>query len=325
MSEPSAAVLRFERKVAALRPDIQLAWLRGWKRLQAELTPRAIERLLESGGLDRLLAEALTPEQVNAAFTDFRRHIRAGSESAVTYFVKDLPKAAQVRFDYLSPLVTRALERLDTAQMRGLTQELRDTVTQVVLRGLEQGWGPRQTARYLHTVLPLGPSQERAIWNFRAMLESDDPDALWTALQRKLRDKRYDKMVERAMQGERLSSAQIDRMVTRYRRNMEAFNAETHARTATIQSMKQGQQQVWQQAIDRGTVNAANLWKRWKTVGDDRVRPLHRQMNGTTVLATEPYRVPGVGEEMVPGELEYNCRCVSLFFMSTEDQHTSVA
>jgi hypothetical protein len=50
------------------------------------------------------------------------------------------------------------------------------------------------------------------------------------------------------------------------------LNAETNARTATVDSLKLGQQLTWQDAADKGIVDLALLDKTWVTVGDDRVR-----------------------------------------------------
>lgn len=52
----------------------------------------------------------------------------------------------------------------------------------------------------------------------------------------------------------------------------------------------------------------------WVTRGDDRVRPAHAAVNGTTLPVTEPYNVDGApmrypGDQLAPLYLTVNCRC----------------
>jgi uncharacterized protein with gpF-like domain len=100
-----------------------------------------------------------------------------------------------------------------------------------------------------------------------------------------------------------------------YKNRMIAFNAETLTRTATLQAMKQGQHAAWMQAAERGDVDAGQLYKQWQTVGDDKVRPSHVAMQGEIALATDPYS----NGDVIPGESEFNCRCLSVYFTSKHD------
>lgn len=108
-----------------------------------------------------------------------------------------------------------------------------------------------------------------------------------------------------------LTSAQIEKMVDAYRRKMIAFNAETNARTATLDAFKLGQELSWQDAKDKGLLGERDvLVKQWKGVMDKREREEHIAMEGETVLMDEAYS----NGEMIPGESTYNCRCLSIVY-----------
>jgi hypothetical protein len=98
-------------------------------------------------------------------------------------------------------------------------------------------------------------------------------------------------------------------MTTAYRKRMEAFNAETQARTAALDAQRLGQRLSWQDAIDRGIVKTDELYRTWVSVGDDRVRPEHVEMDGEE----QPYEQPYSNGETVPGESTYNCRCIEKY------------
>jgi len=311
MSPATRALLaRFRRQTAALEPDLRRAWLRGIARLQAQVSETELVRILRSQAVDQLIADLYTGEAIERAFTELRVGVREGVARTATAFQRELPKAAVpgIAFDVLSPHVVTAIRTLDTKVIQGLVAEVQATVRQHVQAGLEAGQGPAAIARGLRSVLGLAPNQEAAVRNFEALLRAGDREALT----RVLRDRRFDGTLTRAFAGDGLSEAQIDRMTTAYRRGMVAFNAETHARTAALDSTKRGQALAWEQAVEQGVVDGGRLRKRWATVGDDRVRPTHQAMNGEVVPADQPYS----NGQMVPGEDEYNCRCISAFFLA---------
>jgi hypothetical protein len=112
--------------------------------------------------------------------------------------------------------------------------------------------------------------------------------------------------------GTGLTEAQIDTMTTAYERRMVAFNAETHARTAALDAQKLGQRLTWEQAAARGDVDGGRLMKRWRGVMDDRERPSHVAMEGEEVHFRSPYS----NGQQQPGDDEYNCRCISVYFLA---------
>jgi hypothetical protein len=188
-----------------------------------------------------------------------------------------------------------------------------------VQAGLEAGLNPRRVARALD--IALAPNQAAAVTRFEAELVAGNR----AALQRKLlthmaRDEsgklirtptRDFKTLNAKLGKVPLSREQIDKMVARYRERMVAFNAESHARTAALDAQRLGQR-----LSIEGMYDPDKLYHTWHTVGDDRVRDEHADVDGQTVPWDQPYTVivDGVAvSEMYPGEMEYNCRCGETF------------
>lgn len=298
-----------QRRADGASGDVRRAWLAGLEALRARVTGVALERLIAAGSAEQVIELVFSDANLNAAFGKFRAAQQLVTRDAVAYFGKDIPGAARatvgVAFDVLNPRVLTAIKKLDTTMMQTVKSDVREVVRRTITAGLQAGDGPRTTARGLRGVLGLAPNQLDAISNFEAALRGVDGKG--SPLTRELRDRRFDTAVKRG----NLTDAQIQQMTDAYRRRMVAFNAETNARTATLDALKLGQELSWRDAIEKGILpEGAQLYKQWKSVGDDRVRDEHKEMDGETVPFDQAYS----NGETVPGESTYNCRCVSIVF-----------
>jgi hypothetical protein len=97
---------------------------------------------------------------------------------------------------------------------------------------------------------------------------------------------------------------------------MIAFNAETNARTAALDSQKLAQRLSVEDAITKGILDRDRMQKTWVGVLDDRERETHVQMEGVTVGFDEDYVLPDGQVQQIPGDTEYNCRCISRYTQS---------
>jgi hypothetical protein len=302
---------RAQRRAAQLSPELQAALLRAFRIIRESMTEQQFAQLVAFGHADRLIAAALNEAVMDVAFRDVRRRIRMGIDTNVQYFARDLPKGGKVNgqivigFDILSPKTIEGIRTLETKVVQTLADDTRAVVKTVVEQGLRDGANPRAIARELRASIGLAPNQEAAVRNFRRMLEAGDREALTRAL----RDRRFDRTLDRLLGGDGLSPESIDRQVDAYRKRMVAFNAETHARTAAIDAMKLGHRLAWDDAAAKGLVDRALLVKIWRGVKDLRERPSHLAMEGQTVGFDESF---SNGQE-IPGDDEYNCRCVAIY------------
>lgn len=301
--------LRAQRRAAFAAPELAARILTAFRVIRAILTDAELTAALEAGGVDAILQTLLSDVPMDVAFLSVRERLRRAVEQNVRYFAADLPKAGRIngilaiQFDYLNPAIITAVRTMETAVIQTLQESVRQTVRQTVEQGLRNGLGPRTIAQDLRAVIGLAPNQAQAVDHFRHLLETGDLEALT----RELRDKRFDAMLRKALgpNGTGLTAEQVDRMVSVYRTKMIAFNAETNARTASLNAMKLGQHLAWQQAVDTGIVDPAKLTKTWRGVLDNRERPEHLAMEGQTV----PYNATFSNGEFLPGDSTFNCRC----------------
>jgi hypothetical protein len=176
-----------------------------------------------------------------------------------------------------------------------------------------RGLAPIEQARELKRSIGLTRRQARSVTNYRRLLEEGSSEALT----RQLRDRRFDPSVRASIRGDRaLTRAQVNRMTERYRERMVQFRARTIARTETLRAMHEGDEELWNQAVESGTINAEDIMSKWHTASDERVRGSHRAMNGDTVPFGQPFtsgagnllRFPG--DPFAPPSDTVNCRCV---------------
>lgn len=140
------------------------------------------------------------------------------------------------------------------------------------------------------------------------------------ALERKLRDRRFDGTVRRAVrEGQRLSPAQIDRMVDRYRDRYIKYRSEVIARTEAIRAVQGGQQALLESYVADGRIARQQIRRFWHYSHDGRTRSSHRAipgMNQEGVGMEEAFKTP-LGPLKFPGdpngraENTINCRCTA--------------
>lgn len=299
-----ALAARIQYRAGRMQRELANRLLSAYELIRDSLTQTELSRAIQDGTFEALLDELLRDGAPGDPFRALRLRVDQAVQEAGRLASFDLPSNVRAAvFDTLSDDVVRAARTLDTRVIRGLKEEVRETVRQHVLRGMQEGVNPRTIARGARQLLDLAPNQEAAVANYRRLVETGDAQALTRAL----RDKRFDSTLRKAFaSGQPLPAEKVERMVEAYHRGMVAFNAETHARTLSLDAQRAGQRVSWQDAISRGVVNEADLVRTWVTVGDDRVRPSHRQMNGETVAFGQRFS----NGQMEPGETEYNCRCI---------------
>lgn len=305
-----------QRRVADMSPELASAVLRGFQLIREQLSDAQISHMLATGGIELVMQKALTVQVLDQAFWPVRERIRQSLGEGVRYYARQIPKprgvqSISVKFDILNPRVIDAVRSLETRVITTLQDNVRETVRAFVENGLRDGVGPRTVARDLQKIVGLSPNQERAVANFRRMLETGDRKALT----KKLRDRRFDKTLRKALgkDGTGLTKEQIDKMAAAQHKRMIAHNAKTIARTTMGDSQKLAQRLAMEDAIEQGYYTREKMKKRWVAIPDSRTRDEHREMNGETVHFDEPFS----NGQMIPGESEYNCRCTVRYFQDT--------
>lgn len=197
--------------------------------------------------------------------------------------------------------------------------------------GMTEGRNPRATALDIvgrlnratgmreGGILGLNAAQTDAVIRARAELLSGDPAMLRNYLARARRDKRFDRLVMKAIrEGRPMGRADVDAITGRYKDRLLQLRGETIARTETLASLNAGKEEGIRQLIDSGKVQRSAVKKVWRATGDDRTRDSHAALNGAEAGIDEAFVSPLTGARMMfpmdasqgaPASEIIGCRC----------------
>jgi hypothetical protein len=269
--------------------------------MTAGLGEAALARAIADGSWDAMVARTLATPEVAAALDGLARTAGDAAYVAADEAARGIGARYGAFFvDRLDPAIANAVRTMTTKQTQRFSADVVEGLRRAVGVGLEQGIGPRATARLMRGVVGLGPKQVKAVANYRLALESGD---FAKARGYQLRDHRY------AHSGN-LSPDRIDTMVDAYQRRMVGWTAETNARTMALEAQRVGQQESWRQAAADGVIDGVAVEKEWVATLDNRVRDEHAAMNGATAPLDGQYS----NGDSYPGESDpWNCRCAEVY------------
>ena len=324
--------LRLLRRARTMEPDLAREMLRGYEELRRQMSAAELERLIRTAGIDRIVSDQMSDEAIAEAFARLRAELQETYRKAALRAAFDTPRPP-VAFNVLDPRVIDAIRALDSRVMRALSESVRETFRQEVADGLAAGVNPRTIANRSLETIGLAPNQAAAVRRFREELETGDRAALQRMLQRGVLKRpdgslltnrshaqgagltvRQMEMLRKKLGREPLTAHQIETLTKSYQRRLQAWNVESNARTAALDSLKLAQRQNWENAIERGIIARSELFRRWVAVGgktgDGRNRPEHLEMHGEEAHIDSPYS----NGQTTPGDSDFNCRCGERFF-----------
>lgn len=218
-----------------------------------------------------------------------------------------------ITFDAADPDVIDWANSNQLDLIREISDDVRQLIRAALLEGQRTGANPRDIARLMLDSLGLTDYQMDRVASYRRALESGD---LSRALAAELGDGRYDRMLRAAIDsGDVIPPARIDAMVARYRQNWIRYRAETIARTEGLRVAHQGSEALFDQAVDRGTITASQVQRKWLHKHRKGERPGHEKMAGQTRGYGEPFETPDGVELRYPCDPEApieetaNCTC----------------
>jgi hypothetical protein len=231
---------------------------------------------------------------------------------------RGLRPSVGISFDPTNPRAAQSAEELTYQFIREVSDEQRDVVRQAVTEAIGEGKHPKTAARDIRDSIGLTSKQNEAVKNYRKALENNSADAL----DRALRDRRFDPTVRRANETDTpLTPEQVDRMVDRYRERFVTYRADTIALTEATSATSMANHEAMLQTIDAAGLDPeTDVEKRWNSTLDGRTRPSHVYLGargGQIVQGMDGLFMSGLGNRLkYPGDLSapagdrIRCRCV---------------
>lgn len=314
----SDAVAVFLRAAEGMDPKIARAFIAAIEQIRTRVPAEQIARMIERRdfvSLENAFSGHFSSTEWQPYGAAVEQAVLAGVKA--TSDTQGVVNGAQEDFQIavgLNPRLEQFAITLTSTRIREIDQTTRDTIRQVLQRGLTAGDDPFAIARQIRSSIGLTRRQEAAVSNYERMLRALDPEAL----DRKLRDRRSDGTVERAIRNDKtLTEAQIRSLVDRYRDRYVKYRANVIARTESIRAVQGAQWELFQDMINKGQIDARQVRRTWIHTGDAHVRNAHLQipsMNERGVGQNETFASP-LGPILYPGDpsaLAANtiqCRC----------------
>jgi len=315
---PSNEILKIAER---FEPRLRNALLGAFDALR--LPVAQIQRALESRGLEGVMAlfEGLEDKLQLQAARQLEQAIGESGRATVGMMPTAAVLNADFAFSSLSPATVDFINNYRFNLIRQVSEGTREAIRNKLRRDIVAGVNPRRTASAIRGSIGLTARQELAVDNYRRALEELDPQAL----DRKLRDRRFDGSVRRAIdRGRPLTRQQVDRMVDRYRERFVRHRAATIARTESMRAVTVGQQSAIRQMLAAGAIDETKVRRHWVFTRDKRTRIDHRLipgMNEEGVGLSEPYVTP-LGPMMFPRDPNgtaantVQCRCTERFALA---------
>lgn len=302
------------------------------KEAQSPRTHGVIRDILDSGNFEqanRLIENAVTRlgNTLPQLFVDLAgeeiNHL--GSKLGHRVHITSILKADSNVTVSFNPTNERAASLMRTSRLdfiQNFTEEQSVVTRQILANAFSQGQGTRQTAKELVDSIGLTRTQLAAVDNYRTLLENGST----AALTRQLRDRRFDSTVQNAIDGNVLTSEQINRMVDRYREQMLNYRAENIARTESLTVLSTARHEAMTQVIEQSGIDPSQVERTWHRTNDNRTRHSHREMEGQVRGMDEPF-TSGLGNELMypgdpdaPAEDRINCRCSVSYRINQVDE-----
>lgn len=302
---------RLQRLIASYERKIREGFRQKANQAWAAINITELATLIEAGNIEQLLAVAvILPQEVNAVAL-------AGFVAAIDQAGKEIFDATGevVVFDDVHANALRIMENRAFVVRTQFAAKQEAAIRAVLLDGIRRGVTPRQQAVAIRASIGLTVNQVKAVNNFRDLLENRDRKVL----RRKLRDKRFDRTINRAIrEDKRIAQDKIDKMVNRYRDRYINYRAGVIAQTEALSAIHRGKEEMFNHAIAAGHITAESLKNTWVTIPDDNRRHSHATMQGQKRAHGE-YFVSGAGNLLLhPGDPfapigeTAHCRCLKV-------------
>jgi hypothetical protein len=319
--------------IEALGPEFVAAFLESIASIKSDAQIGLIVQAIADRDADEALRLLNMEEGYFRSLDDaIRNAYTAGAVFGVDDVVSQA-KAAGVRVSHqFNSMNVRARDNvaaLSSQLVKEITEEQRASLRVVLREAFEQERSPRsvaleivgrvnrQTRKREGGIIGLLQSEKDMRNTAFAELTSGDPKALANYLDRKTRDKRYDKMVTRAIFAKKpISANDARKILTGMENNLLRNRGERIARTELLGAVHAGKHEGLEQMVDKGEIDRSAIVNIWDSSSDRDTRDTHRAADGQERGQGETFNVggysmryPGDRSLGAPAKEIINCRC----------------
>lgn len=280
------------------------------------------DRAIDILGLTDEAFETVT-ESVRTAYTQSGRSVSGWINDASELEIKFMFKPGD-------PVAAEWLRTKSGTLVTRITEGQRTSIREALAQGMEAGRNPRSVSldiigrrpKGLNTrqggLVGLTRQQAQRVQSLREDLLSGDPARMRRYMKQKLRDRRFDRTVARAIQAETpLTRTEVDRVMGRLADRTLQWRGENIARTEANQAFHAAQDHSFRQGIGSGHLPADKVTKTWRSAADERVRFSHQVLNGQTLPMDDIFVSPMGSMMKHPGDTSLGavagdivqCRC----------------
>jgi hypothetical protein len=228
----------------------------------------------------------------------FGAHLRGAADAAGLATGATVPTRAGITFafDVLNPNAVISVREQAARLVREVSADTKAMIRTVIHRSFVEGIDAQKTARTIRDSIGLTSRMESAVWNFRkGLVEAGGVEA------------------------------RVEGAVSRYRDKLIRRRAETIARTEIMRASNEGQQNAWQQAVDKGFLTSTPV-QVWIVTPDDRLCEVCAPMKGQRRAIGEAFVSPADGSRAKTPPLHPNCRCaIGLDIKASRERESRVA
>lgn len=293
----------------------------------------AVKRALTNGDLEAAVkAMHLTPAALNPLLDAIERAYEAGGVSMAGTFPTFRSAAGaryNIAFNSRDPIAADWLQQNSAAFVSNITSRQNTAIQNALAAGRLAGDNPSVIAldivgriglsgRREGGVIGLSVPQGVALSAAKIELASNDPTLLRNYLTRELRDKRFDRYVSAALEGNPIPEDIRTKMVVSYSNKLLKLRGDTIAVTETLPALHASQTEAVRQAIAAGAIRDGAAVKFWDDLGDNKVRHSHSKLGKGKPIPLDTPFVSELGNRMMfPGDKSLgagaedivHCRC----------------
>lgn len=323
----SAQHRRVDALIARLEPKVEQAFIDAMQTARNDFNVADLIAALETGDVERA-AQALRIEGQSLWALDDA--IRTAYMDSATSINADLPSLISGGFGFNGRHIRAEqwTRNIGSDLIQGITDDSLEVSRKVITQGLRDNIGTKAIARSLigkkvgkkrvGGFLGLTSEITDSIITGRSKLASGDPKLMREYLSLKLRDKRHDKAILKAIDaGEPITGRKLDAIMQAHQSTALTYRGKVIARNEVFTAQAAGREESYLQLVESGKVESAN--KRWQHNLSKEPRLGHVAMDGERRDIREDFVFPDGTRMSHPHDPRggarhsISCRCICVY------------